>query len=171
MIHSVWLVDTLAQLSQIFLLFSMNQCPKYMCVSSCSHYLSCEVCPFPIAKHTHQCIAIQWNLVGRCVVRDEHRIMYWYRIMYWCWKVLVIYLNKLFFIKATKAAWQDRLSKFEGLGCSKIWHSLPYQLTLPALYQLTLLGSGDENMDVFTEQVDYMPSTLNTLKADITTYI
>ena len=89
--------------------------------------------------------------------------MYWYRIMDWCWKLLVIYLNQLFFINATKAAWQDRLSKFEVLGCSKIWHSQPYQLTL--------LGSGDENMDVFTEQVDYMPSTLNTLKADITTYI
>ena len=121
--HPVGLVDTLAQLSQIFLVFSMNQCPTYMCVSSCSHYLPCEVCAFPIARHTHQCIAIQWNLVGRCVVRDGHRIMYWYRIMDWCWKLLVIYLNQLFFIKATKAAWQDRLSKFEVLGCSKIWHS------------------------------------------------
>ena len=121
---SVGLVDTLAQLSQIVQLFSMNQCHKYMCVSSCSHYLPCEVCAFPIAIHTHQCIAIQCNLVGRCVVRDGHRIvMYWYRIMDWCWTLLVIYLNQLFFLKATKAAWQDRLSKFEVVGCSKIWHS------------------------------------------------
>ena len=94
-----------------------------MCMSSCSRYLPCEVWAFPIARLTHQCIAIQWNLVGRCVVRDGHRIVYWYRIMDWCWKLLVIYLNQLFFIKATKAAWQDRLSKFEVLWCSKIWHS------------------------------------------------
>ena len=24
-----------------------------------------EACEFPIARHTHQCIAIQWNLVGK----------------------------------------------------------------------------------------------------------
>ena len=33
---------------------------------------------------------------------------------------MVIYLNQLFFIKATKAAGQDRLSKFEAVECSKI---------------------------------------------------
>ena len=34
-----------------------------------------------------------------------------------------IYLNRLFFIKATKAAGQSRLSKFEAVECSKIGHS------------------------------------------------
>ena len=29
-----------------------------MCVYSCSHYLPFEVCEFPIARHTHPCIAI-----------------------------------------------------------------------------------------------------------------
>ena len=24
-----------------------------------------EACEFPIARHTHQCIVIQWNLVGK----------------------------------------------------------------------------------------------------------
>ena len=47
------------------LLFSVNLCPKYVCVSSCSHYLPFEACEFPIARHTHQCIEIQWNLVGK----------------------------------------------------------------------------------------------------------
>ena len=32
-------------------------------------------------------------------------------------------LNRLFFIKATKAAGQSRLSKFEAVECSKIGHS------------------------------------------------
>ena len=36
-----------------------------MCVYSCSHYLPFEACEFPIARHTHPCIAIQWNLVGK----------------------------------------------------------------------------------------------------------
>ena len=49
----------------MFLLFSMNLCPKYVCVSSFSHYLHFEVCEFPIARHTHPCIAIQWSLVGK----------------------------------------------------------------------------------------------------------
>ena len=34
-----------------------------------------------------------------------------------------IYLNRLFFIKATKAAGQSRLSKFEAVECSKIGRS------------------------------------------------
>ena len=51
---------------------------------------------------------------------------------------MVIHLNRLFFIKATKAAGNGRLSKFEAVECSKIGHSWLYQLTLPALYQLTL---------------------------------
>ena len=37
--HPIGLVDTLPELPQTFLLFGMNQCPKYMCVSSCSQYL------------------------------------------------------------------------------------------------------------------------------------
>ena len=53
---------------------------------------------------------------------------------------MVVYLNQLFFIKATKAAEQSRLSKFEAVECSKIEHLWPYQLTLPAVYQLTLHG-------------------------------
>ena len=49
------------------------------------------------------------------------------------------YLFKsVIFINATKAAGQGRLSKFEAVECSKIGHSWPYQLTLPALYQMTL---------------------------------
>ena len=36
---------------------------------------------------------------------------------------MVIYLNRLFFIKATKVAGQGRLSKFEAIVCSKIGHS------------------------------------------------
>ena len=36
---------------------------------------------------------------------------------------MVIYLNRLSFIKATKAAGQSRLSKFEAVECSKIGHS------------------------------------------------
>ena len=44
---------------------------------------------------------------------------------------MAVYLNQLLFIKATKAVVQSRLSKFEAVECSKIGHSLPYQLTLP----------------------------------------
>ena len=33
---------------------------------------------------------------------------------------MVIYLNQLFFVKATRAAGQDRLSKIEAVECSKI---------------------------------------------------
>ena len=40
-------------------------CPKYVCVYSCSNYLPFEVCEFPITRHTHPCVAIQWNLVGK----------------------------------------------------------------------------------------------------------
>ena len=47
------------------LLFSVNLCPKYVCVSSCSHGVPFEVCEFPIASHTHPCVAIQWNFVGK----------------------------------------------------------------------------------------------------------
>ena len=36
---------------------------------------------------------------------------------------MVIYLNRLFFTKATKAAGQGRLSKFEAVECSEIGHS------------------------------------------------
>ena len=36
---------------------------------------------------------------------------------------MVIYLNRLFFIRATKAAGQSRLSKFEAVECTKIGHS------------------------------------------------
>ena len=36
---------------------------------------------------------------------------------------MVTYLNRLFFIKATKAAGQSRLSKFEAVECNKIGHS------------------------------------------------
>ena len=43
----------------------MNLCPKYVCVYSCSNYLPVEVCEFPITRHTHPCVAIQWNLVGK----------------------------------------------------------------------------------------------------------
>ena len=32
------LVGTLPEIPQMSLLFSVNLCPKYMCVSSCSHY-------------------------------------------------------------------------------------------------------------------------------------
>ena len=54
---------------------------------------------------------------------------------------MVVCLNHLYFIKAAKAAGQSRLSKFEGIECSKIGHPWPYQLTLPAVYQvLTLHG-------------------------------
>ena len=55
-------------------------------------------------------------------------------------KWLSIYLNKLFFIKATKAAGQSRLSKFEYVEYSKVGHPWPYQLTLPAVYRLILHG-------------------------------
>ena len=34
-----------------------------------------EICEFPIARHTHPCIAIQWNLVGKLHVRDWHSTM------------------------------------------------------------------------------------------------
>ena len=43
-------------------MFLMNPCPKYVCVSSCSNYLPFEVCEFPIVRHRHPCIAIQWTL-------------------------------------------------------------------------------------------------------------
>ena len=124
----------------MFQLFGMNICPKYVCVSSCSHYLPVEVCLFLIARHTHQCIAIQSNLVGKVRGQGWHRIMDWYRITDWCWKQVVIDFNRLFFIKATKAAGQSRLLKFEVVECSKIGHSWVYQLTIPALYQQTLHG-------------------------------
>ena len=72
MIHPIGLVDTLPEIPQMSLLFSVNLRPKYVCVSSCSHYLPFEACEFPIARHTHPCIAIQWTLSERCVVRDWH---------------------------------------------------------------------------------------------------
>ena len=53
---------------------------------------------------------------------------------------MVVYLNQLFIIKAPKAAGQSSLSMFEAIECSKIGHSWPYQLTLPAVYQLTVHG-------------------------------
>ena len=56
---------------------------------------------------------------------------------------MVIYLNRLFLIKTTKAAGQGRLSKFEAVEYSMIRHSWPYQLTVPALYQVTLHGGGE----------------------------
>ena len=46
---------------------------------------------------------------------------------------MVISLNRLFFTKATKAAGQGRLSKFEAIECSEIVIHSPCQLTLPAL--------------------------------------
>ena len=36
---------------------------------------------------------------------------------------MVIFLNRLFFIKATKAAGQSRSSKFEAVECNKIGNS------------------------------------------------
>ena len=36
---------------------------------------------------------------------------------------MILYLYQIFFIKATKAAGQSRLSKFEAVECSKIGHS------------------------------------------------
>ena len=36
---------------------------------------------------------------------------------------MVIYLNRLFFTNATKAAGQGRLSKFEAVECSEIGNS------------------------------------------------
>ena len=36
---------------------------------------------------------------------------------------MVIYLNRLFFTKATKAAGQGRLSKFDDVECSQIGQS------------------------------------------------
>ena len=65
-------------------------------------------------------LRLNGTLWDRCVVSDWHMIVYWYRIIVWGWKLVVIYLNQLFFIKATKAAGQDRLSKFEAVECSKI---------------------------------------------------
>ena len=73
MIHPIGLVDTLPEIPQMSLLFSVNLCPKYMCVFSCSHYLPFEVCEFPIARHTHPCIAIQWTLSEGCVHRRTGR--------------------------------------------------------------------------------------------------
>ena len=43
MIPPIGLVDTLPETPQMSLLFSVNLCPKYMCMSSCSHYLPFEV--------------------------------------------------------------------------------------------------------------------------------
>ena len=71
---------------------------------------------FPIVN----VLRLNGTLSDRCVVSDWHMIVYWYRIIVWGWKLMVIYLNQLFFIKATKAAGQDRLSKFEAVECSKI---------------------------------------------------
>ena len=67
-------------------------------------------------------LRLNGSLSDRCVVSDWHNVMivYWYRIIVWGWKLVVIYLNQLFFIKATKAAGQDRLSKSEAVECSKI---------------------------------------------------
>ena len=131
-----------------------------MCVSSCSNYLPFEVCGFPIRDIHISCIAKQWTLSERCVVRDWDRIMDWL-----VHEISFFYLNQLFFRKATKAAGQSRLSKFEAVECSKIWLLWPYQLTLPIVYQLTLHGWYDENMDVLAKLMDYMPSKFNTLKS------
>ena len=74
MIHPIGLVDTLPEIPQMSLLFSVNLCPKYVCVSSCSHYLPFEACEFPIARHTHPCIARQWivgKVRGQGLARDH----------------------------------------------------------------------------------------------------
>ena len=63
-------------------------------------------------------LRLNGTLSDRCMVSDWHIIVYWYRIIVWGWKLVVIYLNQ--FIKATKAAGQDRLSKSEAVECSKI---------------------------------------------------
>ena len=44
-----------------------------------------------------------------------------------------LFKSVIFFIKATKAAGQSSLSKFEPIECSKIGHLWPYQLILPAV--------------------------------------
>ena len=78
MIHPIGIVDTLPELPQMSLLFSINLCPKYVCVSLFSHDLPFEVCEFPIARRTHPCVAIQWNLVrlvrGQGMAQD-HRLV------------------------------------------------------------------------------------------------
>ena len=51
-----------------------------------------------------------------------------------------LFKSVIFYVNAARAAGQGRLSKFETVECSKIGHSWPYQLALPALYQLTLHG-------------------------------
>ena len=48
-----------------------------VCMSSFSRDLTFEVCKFPIARHTHPCVAIQWNLVGKV---PGHWIDTWLRI-------------------------------------------------------------------------------------------
>ena len=75
MIHPIGLVDTRPELSQMSLPFSINQCPKYVCMSSFSHDLPFEVCKFPIARHTHLCVAIQWNLVRGLGLTHDHALV------------------------------------------------------------------------------------------------
>ena len=76
------------------------------------------------------------------MVRDWPVIMDWYLHDHGLVLEISGYisLNRLFFTKATKAAGQGRLSKFEAVECSEIVIHMPYQLTLPALYQLPLRG-------------------------------
>ena len=52
---------------------------------------------------------------------------------------MVVYLNQLFFIKATKAAGYSRLSKFEAMQCSRGdrgWLSHGLVVTRPISYSL-----------------------------------
>ena len=109
MIHPIGLVDTLAELPQMSLLFSMNLCPKYVCMSPCSNYLPFEVCEFPIVRNTHPRIVIQWNLVRdlHMIMEPNHGLVQEIRGF--------LYLNQLFVTKSTKTAGQSRLSKFEAV--------------------------------------------------------
>ena len=35
------------------------------CIHALLDYVPFEICEFPIARHTHPCVAIHWNLVGK----------------------------------------------------------------------------------------------------------
>ena len=64
---------------------------------------------------------------------------------------MVIYLSRLFFTKPTKAAGQDRLSKFEAVECSEIGRINPTSTVSTAPPWVKC-----ENLDVLAKLMDYM---------------
>ena len=124
MIHPTSLVDTLPEIPQMSLLVSVNLCPKYVCVSSYA-LTTCLLKHVNFRLRDIHIHILRYN--GPCRKGACSGIGTGSCIGTGSWigagnKWLSIKIG-YFFIKATKAAGQSRLSNFEAVECSKICHS------------------------------------------------